>query len=230
MIRRTALPLACVAAMSGCATFTQDDVVASFNGVELDQAEFDERYAAVAGDPVDGRIDAEPARTIVTNWILEQVLAEAGVVERYESGPEASGILCVSLVRVSDIVAAEDLVERLEQGAVWTDVLSAEFPEAPDNGDVGCIPTETLGPLTPQVAGMSLDDPYAVFLFDDQNAGVLRMRPTAEVDPLEIAGIVQTIDPDSLAGIGELFETADVTVDPQFGQFDPAAGGVVALG
>jgi hypothetical protein len=224
------LPLACVAALSGCATFTEDDVVASFNGVELDRAEFDERYVAVAGDPVDGRFSGEPARNVVTNWILEQVLVEAGVIERYESGPEESGILCVSLVRPTDIVAAEALVERLDQGEVWAEVVAADFPDVPDNGNVGCIPTETLGPLAPQIAGMTLDDPYAVFLFDDQDVGVLRMRPTAEVDPLEIAGIVQTIDPDSIQGIGELFETAEVTVDPQFGEFDPAAGGVVPLG
>lgn len=225
-----ALLLACVAALSGCATFTQDDVVASFNGTELGQTEFDARYTAVAGEPVDGRLAGEAARTIVTNWILEQVLADAGVVERYESGPEASGILCVSLVRPTDINIAEALVERLEQGEAWTELVAAEFPDVPDNGDVGCIPTETLGALAPQIAGMSLDDPYAVFIFDDQSIAVLRMRPTAEVDPLEIAGIVQTIDPESLEGVADLFETADVTVDPQFGEFDPAAGAVVPLG
>jgi hypothetical protein len=219
-----------MAALSGCATFTQDDVVASFNDTELDQAEFDARYTAVAGDPDDGRLAGDPARTVITNWILEQVLVEAGVVERYESGPEASGILCVGLVRPTDVVAAEALVERLEQGEAWSDLLAAEFPEVPDDGNVSCIPTETLGPLAPQVAGVSLDDPYRVFFFDDQSVGVLRMRRTAEIDPLEIAGIVQTIDPESLEGIGELFEAAEVTVDPQFGEFDPAAGGVVPLG
>lgn len=230
MIRRTALPLACVAVLSGCATFTQDDVVASFNDVELDQAEFDRRYVAAAGEPVDGRLAGEPARAVVTNWILEQVLVDAGVVARYESGPEASGVLCVSLVGATDLAAAEAYVARLEAGEGWSDLLAAEFPDVPANGDVGCIPTETLGPLAPQTAGMSLDDPYAVFLFEDQSVGVLRMRPTAEVDPLELAGIIQAIDPESIAGVGELLETADVTIDPQFGEFDPAAGGVVPVG
>lgn len=230
MIRRTALPLACIAALSGCATFTQDDVVASFNGAELAHDEFAERYEAIAGEPVAGVFAGEQARSVVTNWVLEQVLVEAGVVERYESGPEASGVLCVNLVRPSDINVAEALVERLEQGESWTDMVAADFPEVPENGAVDCIPTETLGPLAPQITGMSLDDPYTVFLFDDQSVAVLRMRPTAEVDPLEIAGIVQTIDPDSIAGVGDLLATAEVTVDPQFGQFDPAAGGVVPLG
>lgn len=230
MIRRFLFPVACIAALSGCATFTQDDVVASFNGAELDQREFDERYAAATGEPADGRFAGDPARSVVTSWILEQVLDEAGVVERYESGPEASGILCVALVRPTDLDAAEALVERLEQGEAWDALVAAEFPDVPEAGDVGCVPTETLGPLAPQVAGMSLDDPYAVFLFDDQQVGVLRMRATAEVDPLEIAGIVQAIDPESLEGLGELFETARVTVDPQYGEFDPAAGGVVPLG
>ena len=230
MIRRTVLAIACAAGISGCATFTQDDVVASFNDVDLEQAEFDERYTELAGDTTDGRLDGEPARAVVTNWILEQVLVEAGVVERYESGPEQSGILCVSLVRPTDIVAAEAIVERLEQGEPWRELVATDFPDVPDDGDVNCIPTETLGPLAPQVAGMSLDAPYTVFFFDDQSTGVLRMRPTSEVDPLELAGIVQTIDPESVEGIGDLFEAAEVTVDPQYGEFDPSAGGVVPLG
>ena len=228
MIRRTVLPL--VAVLAGCATITQDDVVASFNDTELDRSEFDDRYARVAGDPVDGRVAGDVARDVVTGWILERVLGEAGLIERYEAGPEASGVLCVSLVRPADLATAEDIVERLEQGADWSDLVAAEFPDVPADGDVGCIPTETLGPLAPQVAGMTLADPYAVFLFDDQNVGVLRMRSAAEVDPLELAGVVQSVEPELLAGLGEVLETADITVDPQFGRFDPAVGGVVPLG
>lgn len=224
------LPLACLAALSGCATFTQDDVVASYNGAELEQSEFDDRYAVLVGEPVAGRFAGDPARAVVTNWIIEQVLTEAGVVERYESGPEASGILCVSLVRPTDVVIAQAYVDRLQQGEAWSDLLASEFPEVPDNGDVSCISTESLGPLAPQVAGLSLDSPYTVFFFDDQSVAVLRMRTTAEVDPFELAGIVQTIDPESLEGTAELFETADVTVDPQFGRYDIEAGGVVPLG
>lgn len=230
MIRRTVLPFACIAVLSGCATFTQDGVVASYNDDQLDQDEFDARYERVGGDPVDGRFQGEIARNVVTNWIYERVLAEAGVVDRYEEGPEASGILCVSLVRPADLTEAEGYVERLEGGESWADLLAAEFPDVPANGDVACVPTESLGPLAPQVAGMTLDNPYAVFLFDDQSVAVLRMRETSEVDPLEIAGIVQTIDPESIEGIGEQFQAADITVDPQFGQFDVESGGVVPLG
>lgn len=230
MIRRTVLAFACVAAMTGCATFTQDDVVASYNDVELEQSEFDARYARVAGERTDGRIAGDAARRVITNWILEQVLGEAGLVDRYESGPKASGILCVSLVRTDDIVAAEAYVERLDQGEPWSDLMAAEFPEVPDNGDVSCIPTETLGPLAPQVEGMTPDDPYTVFLFDDRSAGVLRMRPVAEVDPIELASLAQAIDPASVENLGEGFEAAEITVDPQYGEFDPDAGGVVPLG
>lgn len=224
------LPLACIAVVSGCATFTEDDVVASYNGTELGQSEFDERYAATAGEPVAGRFDGEPARAVVTNWIIEQVLADVGVVERYETGPEASGILCVALVRPTDLPTAQGILDRLEQGEAWSDMLATDFPEVPDNGNVSCAPTESLGPLAPQVAGMSLDNPYAVFFFDDQSLAVLRMRTVAEVDPFELASIVQAIDPESLEGIPDLFESADVTVDPQFGQFDVDAGGVVPIG
>ena len=230
MIRRMVLPLACIAVLSGCATFTQDDVVATYNGTQLDQSEFGERYAAVAGEPVAGRFAGETARAVVTNWVIEQVLSEAGLVERYETGPEASGILCVSLVRPTDFPTAQGYLDRLREGEAWSDFLAAEYPDVPDNGNVDCAPTQSLGPLAPQVSGLSLDSPYDLFFFDDQSVALLRMRTTAEVDPLELAGIVQAIDPESLAGVGELFEAAEVTVDPQFGRFDFDAGGVVPLG
>ncbi|MFP5488861.1 MAG: hypothetical protein ACLGHQ_11215 [Acidimicrobiia bacterium] len=230
MIRRTVLPLACMAVLSGCATFTQDDVVASYNDDQLDQSEFDDRYERIGGDPIDGRFQGDAARAVVTNWIYERVLAEAGVIDRYELGPEASGILCVSLVRPTDLNEAQGYVDRLEGGEAWSDLLAADFPDVPANGDVDCIPTQDLGPLAPQVAGITLDNPYEVFLFDDQSVAVLRMRPTTEIDPLEIAGNVQTIDPESIEGIGEQFEAADITVDPQFGQFDGTSGQVVPVG
>lgn len=230
MIRRLALPLACIAVLSGCATFTNNDVVASYNGTELDQAEFDERYLALAGEPVAGRYLGDPARTVVNNWIIEQVLVEAGAVERYESGPDASGILCASLIAPTDVAAAQAYVERLEQGDDWFDVLEADFPDVPDNGNVACIAVADLGPLAPQVAGMTLDDPYRVFFLDDENVVVLRMRPASEVDPFELAGAVQRVDPGLLDGVGELLESAVVVVDPQFGRFEIEAGGVVPLG
>lgn len=232
VIPRTAaaLALASAAALSGCATFSQDDVVASFNDVELDQVEFEERYDAAGAARFDGRVLGDAARDVVTSWILQQVLAEAGLVELYEQGPEASNILCVSLVRTESLDAANGYVERLEQGEDWSELLAAEFPDVPGNGNVACVPTDTLGPLAPQVAGLSLAAPYAVFLFDDQSSAVLRMRPVAEVDPLELASIAQAIDPESVAGLNTVFEQAEITVAPQFGRFDADAGGVVPLG
>jgi len=222
--------VASVVTLSGCGTVASTDVVASFNDVDLGQSEFDDRYDAAGAARFDGRVLGDPARDVVTSWILQQVLAEAGLVELYEQGPEASGILCVSLVQTASFEAAEGYVERLEQGEDWSELLAAEFPDVPGNGAVDCIPTETLGPLAPQVAGISLDDPYAVFLFDDQSSAVLRMRPVAEVDPLELAGIAQAIDPESVSGLNAVFEEADITVAPRFGRFDPEAGGVVPLG
>lgn len=231
MIRRTVLAIACAAALSGCATFTQDDVIASYNDVELDRDEFDARYVQVAGAaPTDGRLRGDTARGVVTNWILEQLLDEVGIVERYESGPAASGILCVALVRPDDLAAAERYVERLEQGEEWSNLVMNEFPEVLDGGKVNCLPTSELGDLAPQVAELGLDDPYGVFVFEDDTVAVLRMREMSEVDPIELAGIVQMVDPESMGDIGERFEVADITVDPQFGEFDPEAGGVVPLG
>jgi hypothetical protein len=230
VIRRTAIAIACAAALSGCATFTQDDVVASVDDADLEQADFDARYTGLAPEASSGRYAGDLARTVITSWIIEQVLDQVGLIEFYEQGPETSGITCVSLVRPTDIVAAQEYVDRLERGLDWTDFVAANFPETPDEGDVSCIPTATLGPLAFQLAGMSLERPYAVFLFDDQSVAVLRMRPTAEVDPLEIAAIAQAVDPELLADVGNVLDRVDVTVDPQFGRFDPEAGAVVAIG
>lgn len=229
---RTALAVAVAsaAALSGCATLTQDGIVATFNDTELDQATFEERYATAGGAEFDGRVLGDTARDVVTNWILQQVLGEAGLVALYEQGPTASNILCASLVQTESLTAAQELVERLEQGESWSEILATEFPEVPNNGNVGCVPTDSLGPLALQVAGLSLDNPYAEILFDDTNSGVVRMRPVAEVDPLELATIAQAIDPESVAGLNEAFTTAEITVAPRFGRFDPDAGGVVPLG
>lgn len=219
-----------VVVLAGCGTVAGTDVVASFNDVDLDQTEFEQRYDASGGARFDGRVLGDAARDVVTDWILQQVLDEAGIVELYEQGPEESGILCVSLARTESLEAAQRYVDRLDQGEEWSDLLVAEFPEIPANGAVDCIPTDTLGPLIPQIAGMSLDAPHVVFLFDDQSSAVLRMRPVAEIDPLELAALAQAVDPESVAGLGDVFEQAEVTVSPRFGRFDPDAGGVVPVG
>ena len=228
--RTLAAVVAASAVLSGCATFTQDDVAASFDGAELGGAEFEQRYVDSVGAEPDGGLSGDAARAVVTSWILGRVLDDAGIVETYESGPEASGILCVSLVRPTDLERATELLERLRDGADWFEVVAQEYPEVPDGGDVACIPTATLGPLAPQVSQLRPDAPYEVFTFDDQSVAVLRMRPVGEIDPLELAGIAQTVDPASVEGLGPTLEEAEVVVDPQIGRFDPQAGGVVPLG
>lgn len=227
---RTLLALSCVAVLAGCGTVARDDVVASFNDADLDTAEFDQRYDTLGAGRFDGRVVGDAARDVVTDWILQQVLDEAGIVDWYEQGPETSNILCASLVRTQSLDEAQGYVDRLEQGLEWSTLLTEEFPDVPSNGNVSCVPTDTLGPLAPQLAGLSLENPYAVFLFDDQSSAVVRMRPVAEVDPLELASIAQALDPESVAGLNVVFEEAEITVHPQFGRFDPDAGGVVPLG
>lgn len=83
-IRRIALVAACAVALTGCATFGNDDVVATVDGSEIDQAAFD----AVADDyfsrpelfgtsaPTDGRIDAEQSRLLLGAMIRQQVLRD----------------------------------------------------------------------------------------------------------------------------------------------------------
>ena len=224
------LPLAVVAVLTGCGTLSQGDTVATFNDATLDQAEFDARYQVIAGEPFDGRILGDTARDVVTDWIILQILDEGGFVDFYEAGPAESGIVCVSLIRTRTLEIAEDVASRLEAGTPWADVLEFEYPQIQDNGDVECIPIEALGPLGTQVEGLTLDSPYTVFQFEDLSSAVLRMRPADQVPPLELAGLVQAVAPELTEGLDAIIEGADVHVDPQIGQFDPNAGGVIALG
>jgi parvulin-like peptidyl-prolyl isomerase len=75
---------ACAATLSGCATFTDDDVVATVDGSEIDSADFD----AVADDffgrpelfgtsaPTDGRVDGEQARVLVSVLVRQQIFQD----------------------------------------------------------------------------------------------------------------------------------------------------------
>lgn len=87
MIRRASTVLtaaACAIALPGCATFTNDDVVATVDGTEIDQDTFD----AVADDyfgrpdlfgtasPVDGRLDGEQARLLLGAVIRQQMFRD----------------------------------------------------------------------------------------------------------------------------------------------------------
>lgn len=218
------------AALTGCSAVSSGEAVATFNGAELGRDEFDAQYTVRAGGAVDGRLLADTARDVVTDWILLQILDEGGIVEFYETGPAASGMICVSLIRTADTTEAEGLVERLDGGADWSTLLAEEYPDVPANGDVECLPTESLGPLATQVTGLTLDSPYTVFQFDDQSSAVLRMRPASQVPPLELAGLTQAVAPERVAGLDALIEGADVTVDPTIGRFDADAGGVVPVG
>ncbi|MFZ9016885.1 MAG: hypothetical protein ACO23O_07820, partial [Ilumatobacteraceae bacterium] len=217
-------------ALTGCAGVTRADTVATFNDATLGQAEFDERYQAIAGEPFDGRVLGDTARDVVTDWIILQILDEGGFVDFYEAGPAESGIVCVSLIRTGTLEIAEDVVSRLEAGISWSDVLEFEYPQIQQNGDVECIPIQALGPLATQVEGLTLDTPYTVFQFEDLSSAVLRMRPAEQVPPLELAGLVQAVAPELTEGLDTIIETADISVDTRIGQFDPTAGGVVALG
>jgi hypothetical protein len=217
-------------ALTGCAGSTGDDTVATFNDATLVQAEFDDRYQAIAGEPFDGRILGDTARDVVGDWIVLQILDEGGFVDFYEAGPAESGIVCVSLIRTATPEIADDVVARLVDGTPWADIIEFEYPEVQQNGDVECIPIEALGPLGEQVTGLTLDTPYTVFRFEDLSTAVLRMRPASQIPPLELARLVQAVAPDLTEGLDAIIEGADVTVDPRIGRFDPDAGGVVALG
>lgn len=87
MIRRAPLAvLAAVVALSGCGTFTDNDVVAEVGDEQLTESDI----RSILGDDEATDIPYDVANTIVTNWIIDQVLrfdlAEGGNALEPEGG------------------------------------------------------------------------------------------------------------------------------------------------
>ena len=147
---------------------------------------------------------------------------------RYDRGPEASGLICVSHILVEDRAAADDVESALADGADFA-TLAADVSTDPgsgaEGGSLGCYDVDTFRAtfVTPFVEGalageigvptppVESDFGWHVILVDDA---------ASSADDL---GRFET-DPRYLA------ETTDVSVDPRYGTFDPVTGSVVGLG
>ena len=215
-------------AATGCATFTDNDVVAPVGGDELSSDEFAVRsesllaaQGASGGPDVDSeRVDGEVARSTVANWIALQFAEDAGVLDQYRGGVEAVGVACVFVLQTPDEAAAQALVDELGAGASWDDVVAREVAGAAAGGRQQCVPLDGLTPdIAEQIAGLSPDDPYRVV--SGVPSLVVRAQSVDELLGIDLLTALQTSQPELVESLVADAGDSDVYVDPRIGAFDP---------
>lgn len=224
--RLALLALVAAAAASGCTTFTDDGAVARVGDEELSSDEFADLTARLEAtqtlDPIPEdrqRVEGQVARSAVANWLAVRLADEAGVLERYANGIDDLGIACVFAFQTVDVTTGQALVDELNGGADWFDVVEREAPGTPAGGRQQCLPATTLGAeLTALLAGMSPDDPYRVV--DGQPAVVVRAQGLDELFGIDLLTALQSVDPDLVSEVITTGDDADVYVDPRVGEFD----------
>ncbi len=226
--RRTALLALAAVVLSGCATFENNDVVARVGDVELGNAEF-ERRAAALDRVVDGRVAGDLARDTISNWIALQLADRADVVDAYLQGPETSGITCFAFVPAPDVPTADRWKDDLDAGGSLDELVAAEAPDFVGNNQA-CVPVNQLGGDPAQVEGMSPSDPNRVFVRSEGIVLVLQMQGIDEIGGLGLLQAAAAVEIGLADAIVADAATADIEVAPRFGTYDPQRLFVIPLG
>jgi len=234
VIRRSPLRLsfavaAAAVALSGCATFTNTDVVAQVGDAELTTSEFTQRAAQTIG-AVDEPIDGDAARGVVANWIYLMFADEAGLLDAHDSGPDNTGVACFNVFTAPDAAVAETAIDRLRSGEDPAAVGSELDPTSTGGGSIGCAPIANFNPeITTQLGGISIDDPYRI-VYGGADTFVVSLQPRSQINGIELLQAVQAVSPETVASALEATQTSDIYVNPRFGSFQPDTGGVEPLG
>ncbi len=157
----------------------------------------------------------------------------------YATAPASTGALCVSHILVETEAEAQAVLDELEAGADFAELAGERSiePAAAESGgalaandgnacqSVGTFQTSfdpefTAGALT-AAAGVPTEPVQSQFGYH-----VILARPFDEVGE-DLAALIATA-PGDAALTGRL-ATADITVDPRYGQWDAARGSVVSL-
>jgi hypothetical protein len=218
-----------VLSLSACTTFTDDNVAARVGDVELSYSDFERRVRSVDDSGADA-IPGDLGRGVVANWIALELARDSGLLERYEAGPQESGVLCVFAVNVADAAAADAAVASLRAGADWDEFVTETDPLARLSGRQECLPTTAIGDLISQIGTATTDDPYRALTFPTPSFAVIRIQPVDELSGFELLQVTQALDPDLVDSIVDTATEADVYVDPRLGQFNPVQFSVTPLG
>ena len=230
------LPLTLAAVTAGCSTFSDSDVVARVDDVELTSDEFDAKLTelGVTGDDV---VSLEPVRAEITSWIQQQLVPTDEIAAIYDSGASEAGVVCVNAIVVADQAAADAALGDIESGTSFDEVFQRDNLDqslVTTNGAIPCVSGADLEanagtPFIDLAATLSADDPYGVAPIVDATGAevawvVLQFRPWDELDSIDADQVAGLID------VTDLIADADVYVDSRYGTFDAETGTVVSLG
>lgn len=240
--RRTAVRLALLAVTAvgatGCATFTDNDVVARVGDDELRQSDLEAMLAAdvAPGEELGDTAPASLVRSTASDWIRERLMFSTDIDERYTTRPADLGLFCLDIMPAVDELDARSLVQRIAGGESWDDVV-APIEAAQEGFDshtqVGCLSIADLGAppeFEAQLAALVPGGAPDVF---DLGAGtfvVLRAQAIDQVDALALLTALQSADPESMVSLLDASATADVFVDPRIGAYDAGRLAIGPLG
>ncbi len=229
------LPLTLAAVTAGCSTFSDSDVVARVNDVELTSDEFDAQLSelGVTGDEV---VPLDPVRAELTRWIQQQLVPADEIAAIYDAGAAEAGVVCVSAIVVADQETADAALDDIESGTDFVEVFQRDNLDqslTSTNGAIPCISAADLEgnagtPFIDVAATLSADNPTGTaVLLDDAGAEVasvvLVFRSFDELDSVDAEQVTSLID------VTEFTADADVFVDSRYGTFDAATATVVSL-
>jgi hypothetical protein len=230
------LPLTLAAVTAGCSTFSDSDVVARVDDVELTSDEFDAKLAelGITGEEV---VALEPVRAELTRWIQQQLVPTDEIAAIYDAGAAEAGVVCVNAIVVVDQEAADAALGDIESGTAFDEVFQRDNLDqslVTTNGAIPCISGADLEanagtPFIDLAATLSTDDPNGTAPIVDATGSevawvVLRFRPWEELDSVDAEQVAGLVD------IADFVADADVYVDSRYGTFDTETGTVVSLG
>ncbi len=230
------LPLTLAAVTAGCSTFSDSNVVARVNDVELTNDDFEARLTELGVTDADV-VQLEPVRAEISRWIQQQLVPADEIAAIYDTGAAQAGVVCVSAIVVADADAADTALGDIESGTAFDEVFQRDNLDQSLTATTGAIPcisgtdlADNAGtPFIDLAATLSADDPYgsAPIVTDtgDEVAWVvLRFRPWDELDTTDADQVASLVD------VGDAAADADVYVDSRYGTFDTETGTVVSLG
>ena len=249
--------------LSSCGIVSDPDLVASVEGTELTEDEFDALVREFLGDEEVLDVDGNTARQIVGTFVglevLRADLATMGVeplvtdtdaegatklqgdfqsmvqtwsslpaattvddvvVEHYEAGAAASGIVCAAHILVGTEEEADSVAAELADGADFPETaasVSTDSGSAANGGSLGCYPTEQFElQFIPEFVDAALAAEIGV--------------PTTPVESEFGWHIIQLLPADQLGDqdaivlrLATFEDRYDIVIDPRFGQWDPNA-------
>jgi hypothetical protein len=229
------LPLTLAAVTAGCSTFSDSDVVARVNDVELTGDEFDAKLTelGVTGAEV---VPLEPVRAELTRWIQQQLVPADEIAAIYDAGAAEAGVVCVGAIVVADQETADAALDDIESGTDFVEVFQRDNLDqglVQTNGAIPCVSAADLEgnagtPFIDVAAALSADNPTgSAPILDDTGAEtawvVLVFRSFDELDSVDVEQVTSLID------VSQFAADADVYVDSRYGTFDAATGTVVSL-